>query len=1631
MNRSYFKRLFLVATMSAGILTPLVPQAQNAVRVGKGSYAEYPPMFVSHKAGDTDNYVEGNRGVSHFMQSRKLWIRERENQPLPSNNWWMSLVVSPYSDKMWSYPQWIQATTRGVDVHFATYWIDNGTEMKSNTMVKVGGLNFNPESAIAEKWNDWDVAFSETDGNKQMYVTQAHGVPFTYFELENIVPTLQIMKDEENAHSSFGSPVARLLKPDGSLLTSGTVTDGFMMAMGPDVYGIYLPPSTEVVVKDGVVRLRYNGDRRFVVVGVLPSAADFSACKKYAYSVPRDTRVDWQYDESAGKVHTTWTVLADNLLGEGDAPVLQGFIPHHYRDTGNPCTLPFTGQSYLTPRGKMKMAVGNTFNIDYNFYGMMPVYALPDDIGSGEHPFDPARMEQMISHYISTTKLDRGPENYWFGKPLLQMAHYMWMAREMGLTELFEQAHDKIAPALKDWFTYTPGEREFFYAYMPRWGGLNAYKGGTADDFTDHHFCHGYYTYAAALLAMVDDEFRNNYGGIATLVAKDYANWDREDTRYPFFRTFDPWEGHSFSGGIGLGTNGQESSSESMQGWGGMYFLGLALGDRAMRDAAVFGWVSEARGTAEYWFDRHTDPSADWNNYHQTWNEDYNIDYSKFHYTEDGIDYTIPYNSNLTSQGVGWWTWFGFESILMSGIQWLPISPALDYLGENKDFVKWDYNLMMSRLKQGGFMPSEAKPDNAGNLHYLGDSNGWGNAALSYYQYGDAADAARIFDEAYAAGAPEFTRFETNGITYFLTHSHLSHGDLDWTVTSDCASARAFRKSDGSRTYQAYNPGDNDMTVRFSDGYVLDVPARQLAASDMVSKAVTKIYPDTGEETDPREEVEMVNIALNRHCTVSSQQNTADNVDWATDGDESTRWGSLEGDGHDEEWLYVDLGEQATVYKVKILWETAYASRYKIQVSDDRSTWRDVRTVSGDGEWDEIMCGDVKGRYLKVQGLKRGTQYGISIKELQVFGRLASAKDGDIMGVRISSENQYLKQGHPCRLTAEGLTYGLNWVPVSDGAWTVSDGTVTSDGVVTPAGYGNIEVGVVALGMKAVRTLPVEEAEVTSGLKVTPASVSLVENGSPVKFTFAAGNQWTTGEYQDQKELAASRLDSYRVCTVDDKGDLTPTALATFDPATGEFSAPRRGSYALEATLGSETVTAFVDVKAFADVNLALHKNVEATSVNGGNVAAFITDGELTGGRWESVHRVDPVDITLDLDGNYVINRIALTWENAFASEFDIQVSANGSSWADIKHVTDNEAGTNNITFDETAARYVRLHLTKRHFDGYGFSLYEMEVYGIREVAASLLTDHGADERGIHRLTGTWSDTRFADIDAANAADLTAYNMAEVEMPEGTSFSTVNPNAIVIVSDSQHNADRVTNSRNVVAEADGMYSSVALKYVDGHKVNTSLKVNAASAEYSRDFPVGVAAVALPFSATVPAGMTAYTLSGVKTDNTTTTIKLSQAATLEAGKPYILVVDAADRARVAALPLSISGRDVAVGFTGGSVNVDGVEMKATFIPVEGVAGLYSLDETGSDKLSDNTDVAPFRAYFALPEPLRGNNVRLMFDNTSTGCISVALTSVDDVVYSIDGRCIGKLSESDLNRLPKGVYIRNGRKFVAGS
>lgn len=105
----------------------------------------------------------------------------------------------------------------------------------------------------------------------------------------------------------------------------------------------------------------------------------------------------------------------------------------------------------------------------------------------------------------------------------------------------------------------------------------------------------------------------------------------------------------------------------------------------------------------------------------------------------------------------------------------------------------------------------------------------------------------------------------------------------------------------------------------------------------------------------------------------------------AVDGNTGTRWSSVW--GSDNEWIYVDLGAQATIDRVRIHWEGAYASAYKIQTSNDEMNWTDIYTVvNGAGGVDDLSIAG-QGRFVRLLGLERAlSAYGYSIFEFEVYG---------------------------------------------------------------------------------------------------------------------------------------------------------------------------------------------------------------------------------------------------------------------------------------------------------------------------------------------------------------------------------------------------------------------------------------------------------------------------------------------------------------------------------------------------------------------------------------------------------------------------------------------------------------------
>jgi hypothetical protein len=110
----------------------------------------------------------------------------------------------------------------------------------------------------------------------------------------------------------------------------------------------------------------------------------------------------------------------------------------------------------------------------------------------------------------------------------------------------------------------------------------------------------------------------------------------------------------------------------------------------------------------------------------------------------------------------------------------------------------------------------------------------------------------------------------------------------------------------------------------------------------------------------------------------------------AFDGTTATRWSSQ---SSDNQWIKVDLGSTYDVDRVVLDWEAAYAEEYEIQISNDAENWNTLYHKDGNtGGIDNIMASG-RGRYVRMLGLHRGTQYGYSLREFTVYGEAAVGGD--------------------------------------------------------------------------------------------------------------------------------------------------------------------------------------------------------------------------------------------------------------------------------------------------------------------------------------------------------------------------------------------------------------------------------------------------------------------------------------------------------------------------------------------------------------------------------------------------------------------------------------------------------------
>ncbi|MFD0527192.1 DUF1996 domain-containing protein [Kitasatospora arboriphila] len=135
-------------------------------------------------------------------------------------------------------------------------------------------------------------------------------------------------------------------------------------------------------------------------------------------------------------------------------------------------------------------------------------------------------------------------------------------------------------------------------------------------------------------------------------------------------------------------------------------------------------------------------------------------------------------------------------------------------------------------------------------------------------------------------------------------------------------------------------------------------------------------------------------ISQSKPVTASSIESLNFPAGAVVDGDPTSRWAS---NWSDPQWIQIDLGGPATVSKVELSWEAAYATAYQLQTSSDAATWSTIYSTTTSASGVQSLNVNGTGRYVRLNATQRATQYGYSLYEFKVYGTVTTPQTGYVL----------------------------------------------------------------------------------------------------------------------------------------------------------------------------------------------------------------------------------------------------------------------------------------------------------------------------------------------------------------------------------------------------------------------------------------------------------------------------------------------------------------------------------------------------------------------------------------------------------------------------------------------------------
>lgn len=641
-----------------------------------------------------------------------------------------------------------------------------------NAPIEVGLTGLNTSKTTVSDYSDWTVTMDWNDGTHNLKATSGIGMPFLYFEKES---------DDELE-----------IKVNGGTVTVSSELLIIENASNGADFIIYAPVGSTWTNTGSTYKSTLRGKDYWSLVMLPLDATNITTVaneyKKYAYVFPTNTTTSWTYNPSNGIVQTDFTITTETKEGT-ETNILQGLLPHQWDNLASGSATP-NGYSYSGIRGEIKTLDGNTFTVENTYKGILPT--LPY-LANYSASFSPADLQTKIAQ-IENDALATWTDSYNEGQVMNRLIQTARIADQMGNTVARDKMVATIKGRLEDWLSYASGEIAFLFYYNNGWSTMLGYPAGHGQDnnINDHHFHWGYFIHAAAFMEQFEPGWADDWGDMINLLVRDAASSNRNDTQFPFLRNFSPYAGHCWANGTASFPQGndQESTSESMQFNSSLIHWGSITGNDEIRDLGIYLYTTEQTAIEEYWLDMNERifPTSQYSLVSRVWGNSY----------DNGTFWTADITASY-------------------GIELYPMHGGSLYLGQNTAYVQKIWNEL--KVYTGILNPNDTNP------------NLWHDTIWKYLSFFDPAEAISLYN----ADPDRVLKFGVSDAqTYHWLHTMNAMGQLDATITANHPIAAVFNDG-GNKTYVGHNYSDAPITITFSDGFMLDVPANSMATNKDVS----------------------------------------------------------------------------------------------------------------------------------------------------------------------------------------------------------------------------------------------------------------------------------------------------------------------------------------------------------------------------------------------------------------------------------------------------------------------------------------------------------------------------------------------------------------------------------------------------------------------------------------------------------------------------------------------------------------------------------------------------------------------------------------------------------------------------